>query len=77
MKYCPECKSDLALRVLDGVERKACTGHDCGFVVWDNPVPVVAGLILHEDKLLLAHNRLWPEGVFSMITGYLERHEAP
>ena len=77
MKYCPECKSALVLRTLDGVERKACADRDCSFVGWDNPVPVVAGLILHEDKLLLAHNRLWPEGVFSMITGYLERHEAP
>lgn len=77
MKYCPRCTADFETRLLDGVERKVCSNADCRFVVWDNPVPVVAGLVIYRDKLLLARNSNWPTGVFSMITGYLERHEAP
>lgn len=77
MKYCPECRNKLQIQVLDGIERKLCTSSDCGFVVWDNPVPVVAGVVIYQGKLLLARNSAWPESVFSMITGYLERFEAP
>jgi len=77
MKYCPCCKDDLELRRLDGVERQVCCNSECDFVVWDNPVPVVAGLVTYQDKLLLARNSAWPEGMFSLITGYLERHESP
>ncbi len=77
MKYCPECKAVLETRELDGVERRACSTDGCDFIVWDNPVPVVAGLVVYQDKLLLARNSHWPQGTFSMITGYLERHELP
>ncbi|MHB1587433.1 MAG: NUDIX domain-containing protein [Acidiferrobacteraceae bacterium] len=44
---------------------------------WDNPVPVVAALIEYQNKIVLARNSQWPEGVFSLITGYLERNETP
>lgn len=77
MKYCPECKAGLATRLVDGAERRVCPAADCHFVAWDNPVPVVAGLVLYRDKLLLARNSNWPAGMFSMITGYLERNESP
>ncbi len=44
---------------------------------WDNPVPVVAALVQHQGKVVLARNSQWPEGMFSLVTGYLERNEAP
>jgi NADH pyrophosphatase NudC (nudix superfamily) len=31
----------------------------------------------YHDTLVLARNAHWPEGMFSMITGYLERNESP
>lgn len=77
MKYCPQCMAAFKTQLLDGVERQICSAPGCNFVVWDNPVPVVAGLVTYEDKLLLARNSAWSEGMFSMITGYLERHESP
>lgn len=77
MKYCPECASALELRHIDGVERKACVSPECGFVHWDNPVPVVAALIEYQGKIVLARNSQWPEGMFSLVTGYLERNETP
>lgn len=77
MKYCPECASVLESRYIDGAERKACVSPQCSFIHWDNPVPVVAALIEYQGKIVLARNVLWPDGIFSLVTGYLEKSEAP
>jgi len=77
MNYCPECASLLELKRIDGVERKACTSPECSFVHWDNPVPVVAALVQYQGKIVLARNSQWPESMFSLVTGYLERNETP
>lgn len=44
---------------------------------WDNPVPVVAALVQYQGGFVLARNAQWPAGVFSLLTGYLERNETP
>jgi len=77
MKYCPECSGSLEVRQLEGAERKLCAAPECGFVHWDNPVPVVAALVQYQGKVVLARNAQWPEGMFSLVTGYLERNETP
>ncbi|MBI5902855.1 MAG: NUDIX hydrolase [Deltaproteobacteria bacterium] len=77
MKYCPECASVLELRRIDGVERTACVSTGCSFVHWCNPVPVVAALVQYQGKIILARNSQWPDGMFSLVTGYLERNETP
>ena len=77
MKYCPECGNTLVGKRFDGIERKACASSECSFVQWDNPVPVVAALIQYQNKIVLARNSQWPEGMFSLVTGYLEGNETP
>jgi NAD+ diphosphatase len=77
MKYCPQCTTPLHPKTIDGIERLACTSPNCNFVVWDNPIPVVAALVQYRDQFLLARNAQWPPGMFSFITGYLERGESP
>lgn len=77
MKYCPICATPLARRRLDETERLACSAPHCQFVYWDNPVPVVAALVQYGDQIILARNAQWPAPIFSLITGYLERDEAP
>jgi NADH pyrophosphatase NudC (nudix superfamily) len=76
-KYCPLCGNELTGREIDGVERKACAIDGCGFVHWDNPVPVVAAIVEHEGEIILVRNKGWPERVFGLITGFLERDETP
>lgn len=76
MKYCPQCTSTLTDTVIDGEVRIACAA-ECGFVFWDNPTPVVAVVVETPDGIVLAHNKAWPEGMFSIITGFLERGETP
>jgi NAD+ diphosphatase len=77
MKYCPECGGPLRDREVGGVVRRMCMSPHCRFVHWDNPVPVVAALVERDGEIVFARNAAWPEGVFSVITGYLEKNESP
>ena len=77
MNFCPKCKESIAPRQIDGVERLACSSLSCGFVFWGNPTPVAAGLVFHEGKFLLARNAQWPSGMYSLITGFVEKGELP
>ena len=54
--------------------RLACR---CGFVHWDNPVPVVAAIVEHEGAVILARNKDWPEKMYGLVTGFLEKDEHP
>lgn len=73
--YCPKCKSDLQP---DHLNYLACSNHQCNFVHYENPTPVVAAIVEWEkDHVILAHNAAWPEGWFGLITGFLEKHEHP
>lgn len=77
VKFCPYCGTELVLKTLAGSERLTCPGEDCSYVFWDNPLPVVAALIEYEGKVLLARNKAWPEKIFALITGFLEKGETP
>lgn len=60
------------MRAEDG--RLGCT---CGYVHWDNPVPVVAAIVEHEGAVILARNKQWPEKMYGLVAGFLEKDEAP
>ncbi len=77
MIYCPLCTRPLRLMPHDAVQRLSCPDSDCGFVFWNNPVPVVAGIIETPQGVVLAHNKAWPAGLFSLISGFLESAETP
>jgi NADH pyrophosphatase NudC (nudix superfamily) len=70
------CGDSLVKKHIDAEERLACAS-DCGYVHWNNPVPVVAGLVKIGNEYILARNSKWPEGFFSVITGFLEAGELP
>lgn len=76
MNFCPTCAKPLETRLVDGTERRACDP-SCGFVHWNNPVPVAAALVRTEKGFVLARNAGWPAGIFSLITGFLETGERP
>lgn len=77
VRYCPKCASKLDTKLIEGVERKACSSPGCGFVHWDNPLPVVAALVEYQGQIILARNAKWPHEIFSLVTGFLERKESP
>jgi NAD+ diphosphatase len=77
MKYCGKCGRELIPAVIDERRRLRCPDEACGYVFWNNPTPVVAMLVETEEGIVLAHNKAFPPGMFSFITGFLEAGEAP
>jgi NADH pyrophosphatase NudC (nudix superfamily) len=77
INYCPKCASRLDIKAVAGIERKVCSSPGCDFVHWDNPLPVVAALVEHQGQIVLARNAKWPRGIFSFVSGFLERKETP
>jgi NAD+ diphosphatase len=77
VKYCARCGSALEIKQIDGVQRQVCSRAGCDYVVWNNPVPVVAALVEYEGKYVIARNAQWPKRIFSLVTGYLEAGETP
>lgn len=75
--YCPQCCKKLETRIIEGRERRVCPSRECGFVFWDNPLPVVAAIVEFKGRVILARNTAWPEGMFGLITGFLEKDETP
>ncbi|MFA6310068.1 MAG: NUDIX domain-containing protein [Sterolibacterium sp.] len=75
--FCPRCAAPLATLDLGGLPRRACPRNECGFVHWDNPAPVVAALVERDGRIILARGTGWPEKMFGLITGFLERDESP
>ncbi len=74
--YCPRCATPLTRQIIGGAQRGTCPATGCGFVHWDNPAPVVAGLVEYRGQILLARNRAWAEDKFGLIAGFLEREES-
>jgi NAD+ diphosphatase len=74
-RFCPACATPLARGRHGERERLACSA--CGWVHWDNPTPVVAAVVELDGRVLLARNRAWPEKMFALVTGFLERDEHP
>lgn len=74
-KYCPQCAKPLELANHGEMQRIACPDRVCGYVHWDNPVPVVAAIVEHEGEIILARNASWPPKMFALITGFLEKND--
>lgn len=77
MNFCPKCGSRLSINKIDGESRLSCDSSSCDYVYWNNPIPIVAAIVEHEDKVILARNTAWPENMFGLITGFLEAGETP
>ena len=70
-RFCPQCASPLAwlAHMEDSGEtlRLRCTA--CDFTHWNNPTPVLAGIVQVGNQILLARNAAWPGRRFALITG--------
>ena len=49
-KFCPLCGNTLTTKIFEQNERLTCNAENCDYIHWDNPVPVVAALIEHEEQ---------------------------
>lgn len=70
-RYCGRCgcetQSQLHERVL------ACT--HCGALYYPRIAPCVIGIVVRDQRCLLAHNAHFPDGLFSVIAGFIEPGE--
>ena len=55
----------------------ACPDYQCGFVHWNNPIPVVAAIVEHDEHIVLVRNVGWPKTWYGLVTGFLESGEMP
>lgn len=74
--FCPLCASALEDKDLDGATKRGCT--KCAFVHWDNPVPVVACLIVTDDGVVLVQRKVAPfPGRWCLPRGFMKTAEIP
>ena len=75
--FCPQCGQPLHAADVNDHLRQRCIAAGCGYVHWDNPVPVVAAIVELDGTIILARNKGWPEKMYGLITGFLEKGETP
>ena len=74
--YCRDCGSALA-PVPTAPSQRRCTNAASGKTTYDNPVPVVAGIVERDGQILLVRSIGWPADWFGLVTGFLEAGELP
>ena len=60
-RFCPSCGSPLSWvpQMEDGGEKLRLRCTQCDFTHWNNPTPVLAGIVQVGDQILLARNAAW------------------
>ncbi len=73
-RYCPHCRTALAVRQIDHIPRSACPA--CGFIHFRNPAPAICLLIVKDGCVLLGKRRGDPgKGKWATPSGYIEYHD--
>jgi NADH pyrophosphatase NudC (nudix superfamily) len=78
-QYCPMCATELQLITQDedGGPKQRMRCVVCNWTHWNNPTPVLAGIVQVGHQILLARNAAWPGRRFVLITGFMEAGESP
>ena len=76
-KFCPQCGKELVIAQVDGRPRQNCPSEFCNYVFWNNPTPVVGAITELNGDVILVRNKQWPEKIFGLVTGFLEKGETP
>ena len=76
-KFCPMCRGNLKIKDSDGANRLVCA--ECGWVNYNNPLPVVAVVVKNSSgEILIARRAFEPAaGKWSLPGGFVEAGEIP
>lgn len=75
--YCPSCRTPLREAERGGRARLVCPREGCGFVHWNNPVPIVAAIVERDGHVILVRSHGRPENWYVLVAGFLESDETP
>lgn len=74
--YCPRCGSPVGLQEKEGRIRPVC--NTCGHIIYVNPAPAVALVVLDKGRVLLTLRNVEPKkGWWCLPGGFLEWGEGP
>lgn len=75
-RFCPECALPLSEGFIDGRMRLHC--QSCGFVRYENPLPVVIAVAVDDGRFLLIKRGIPPrKGYWGCPSGFVESGESP
>ena len=74
-KFCPMCRILLEVKEIDGATRLVCDA--CGWINYQNPVPVAVAAVLNSRKEVLITRRAFEPaaGQWSLPGGFVEYNE--
>lgn len=74
--FCPGCANQLVEKDVEGKLRKTC--ESCGFVHWNNPLPVAVILIPHRDGgfVFVKRKKNPRAGYFALPGGFVDPFES-
>ena len=76
--WCPKCAKALVEKLVEEEAYLACSDQACDFIDWNNPIPVVAALVLHEEGVVLVKRGVQPFiGKWCLPRGFLKTDENP
>lgn len=70
---CGICGSPMTMKEEDDDRAMICT--HCGHMVWPKTSPAIIVAVTKGDKLLLAHNKMFANGMYSVVAGFVEMGE--
>ncbi|MBU5425853.1 NAD(+) diphosphatase [Tissierella pigra] len=70
---CGVCGTKMIMKVSGNDRAMICT--NCDNMVWPKTAPAIIVAVTKEDKILLAHNKMFPEGTYSVLAGFVEMGE--
>lgn len=70
---CGVCGSPMIMK--EGGEDRAILCTACDHMVWPKTAPAIIVAVTKGDRLLLAHNSMFPEGMYSVLAGFVEMGE--
>ena len=73
-KFCGICGSPTEVKAAG--HQRHCTNPDCSAVQFPRTDPAVIMRVTHGDKILMARQAVWPQGMHSVLAGFVEPGES-
>ena len=72
-RFCGVCGSPT--KIVKGGHQRVCTNEDCRTPQFPRTDPAVIMLVHDGDRCLLGRQKMWPEGMYSTLAGFVEPGE--